>query len=204
FWFWAIEIPVCVGDPVVGLRRQRKVANRPLGGCVFGERSKPKTEGAENVLVFSLPKTTRVGVVGARLALVPMERKTHRQNQTAQNVGCVGFADACWRSSCRRAIMIYWRRNRPAVGYPPYVCRHVLAFSSNLFGAITHRGGRDARVPVLRRFAAIVVGAISATNNLDVSVPLVRRVRRTNGKKTYQLNVNRPRWHCRQLPYCAV
>ncbi|MDR1923469.1 MAG: hypothetical protein LBQ66_03750, partial [Planctomycetaceae bacterium] len=24
----------------------------------------------------------------------------------------------------------------PAVGYPPYVCRHVLAFSSNLFGSI--------------------------------------------------------------------
>ncbi|MDR1923032.1 MAG: hypothetical protein LBQ66_01560 [Planctomycetaceae bacterium] len=48
------------------------------------------------------------------------------------------------------------RRNRPAVGYPPYVCRDVLAFSSNLFGSITHRGGRDARVPVLRRFAAMV------------------------------------------------
>ncbi|MDR1925475.1 MAG: hypothetical protein LBQ66_13975 [Planctomycetaceae bacterium] len=40
------------------------------------------------------------------------------------------------------------RRNRPAVGYPPYVCQHVLAFSSNFFGTITHRGGRDARVPV--------------------------------------------------------
>ncbi|MDR1924975.1 MAG: hypothetical protein LBQ66_11445, partial [Planctomycetaceae bacterium] len=48
------------------------------------------------------------------------------------------------------------RRNRPAVGYPPYVCRHVLAFSSNLFGSITHRGGRDARVPVRCRYAAIV------------------------------------------------
>ncbi|MDR1923646.1 MAG: hypothetical protein LBQ66_04655 [Planctomycetaceae bacterium] len=31
-----------------------------------------------------------------------------------------------------------------------------MAFSSNFFGSITHRGGRDARVPVLRRFAAIV------------------------------------------------
>ncbi|MDR1923025.1 MAG: hypothetical protein LBQ66_01525 [Planctomycetaceae bacterium] len=68
FWFWVIEIPVRVGDPVVGLRR----------------------------------------------------------------------------------------RNRPAVGYPPYVYRHVLVFSSNLFGSITHRGGRDARVPVRRHFAAIV------------------------------------------------
>ncbi|MDR1923033.1 MAG: hypothetical protein LBQ66_01565 [Planctomycetaceae bacterium] len=38
------------------------------------------------------------------------------------------------------------RRNRLAVGYPPYVCRHVLAFRSNLFGSITHRGGRDASV----------------------------------------------------------
>ncbi|MDR1922993.1 MAG: hypothetical protein LBQ66_01365, partial [Planctomycetaceae bacterium] len=46
--------------------------------------------------------------------------------------------------------------DRPAVGCLPYVCRHVLAFSSNLFGSITHRGGRDARVPVPRRFAAIV------------------------------------------------
>ncbi|MDR1923736.1 MAG: hypothetical protein LBQ66_05110 [Planctomycetaceae bacterium] len=40
------------------------------------------------------------------------------------------------------------RRNRPAVGYPPCVCQHVLAFSSNFFGSITHKGGRDARVPV--------------------------------------------------------
>ncbi|MDR1924399.1 MAG: hypothetical protein LBQ66_08490, partial [Planctomycetaceae bacterium] len=39
-------------------------------------------------------------------------------------------------------------RCRPAVGCPPYVCQTVLAFSSNLFGSITHRGGRDARVPV--------------------------------------------------------
>jgi hypothetical protein len=29
-----------------------------------------------------------------------------------------------------------------------------LAFSSNFFGSITHRGGRDARVPVLRRLSA--------------------------------------------------
>jgi hypothetical protein len=28
------------------------------------------------------------------------------------------------------------------------ICQPVLAFSSNSFGSITHRGGRDARVPV--------------------------------------------------------
>ncbi|MDR1922945.1 MAG: hypothetical protein LBQ66_01120 [Planctomycetaceae bacterium] len=48
------------------------------------------------------------------------------------------------RPRCRRVR----RRNRPAVSYPPYVCQSVLAFSSNFFGSITHRGGRDARVPV--------------------------------------------------------
>ncbi|MDR1923883.1 MAG: hypothetical protein LBQ66_05880 [Planctomycetaceae bacterium] len=48
------------------------------------------------------------------------------------------------------------RRNRLAVGYPPYICQTVLAFSSNLCGSITHRGGRDARVPVPFRYAAIV------------------------------------------------
>ncbi|MDR1922766.1 MAG: hypothetical protein LBQ66_00210 [Planctomycetaceae bacterium] len=54
------------------------------------------------------------------------------------------------------------RRNRLAVGYPPYVCQHVLVFSSNLFGSITHRGGRDARVPVLRRYAANLCGITRA------------------------------------------
>ncbi|MDR1925531.1 MAG: hypothetical protein LBQ66_14255 [Planctomycetaceae bacterium] len=34
-----------------------------------------------------------------------------------------------------------------------------MAFSSNLFGSITHRGGRDARVPVRYRFAANVSAA---------------------------------------------
>ncbi|MDR1925607.1 MAG: hypothetical protein LBQ66_14635 [Planctomycetaceae bacterium] len=47
------------------------------------------------------------------------------------------------------------KHNRLAVGCPPYDHQHVLAFSSNFFGSITHRGGRDARVPVRRRFAAI-------------------------------------------------
>ncbi|MDR1924386.1 MAG: hypothetical protein LBQ66_08425 [Planctomycetaceae bacterium] len=33
-----------------------------------------------------------------------------------------------------------------------------MAFRSNLFGSIMHRGGRDARVPVRRRYAARVIG----------------------------------------------
>ncbi|MDR1923854.1 MAG: hypothetical protein LBQ66_05730 [Planctomycetaceae bacterium] len=44
--------------------------------------------------------------------------------------------------------MIHWRRNRSAVGYPPYICQPVLAFLPNSFGFLMHRGGRDARVPV--------------------------------------------------------
>ncbi|MDR1923943.1 MAG: hypothetical protein LBQ66_06180 [Planctomycetaceae bacterium] len=40
------------------------------------------------------------------------------------------------------------RRNRPAVGCPPYDHQPVLVCRSNFFGSITHRGGRDARVPV--------------------------------------------------------
>jgi hypothetical protein len=48
------------------------------------------------------------------------------------------------------------RRNRPAVGYPPYVLQNVLAFIPNSFGFLMHRGGRDVRVPVRRRFAEVV------------------------------------------------
>jgi hypothetical protein len=98
----------CVGYGMVG--------NRPLGGCVFGERSKTKTEGTENVSV----------------------KPKHPKRRVCWFCRCVN------RPRCRRVR----RRNRPAVGYPPYVYQHVLAFSSNLFGSITHRGGRDARVPV--------------------------------------------------------
>ncbi|MDR1925260.1 MAG: hypothetical protein LBQ66_12895 [Planctomycetaceae bacterium] len=49
----------------------------------------------------------------------------------------------------------YRRRNRLAVGYPPYVLQHVLAFLPNSFGFLMHRGGWDARVPVRFRFAEI-------------------------------------------------
>ncbi|MDR1925723.1 MAG: hypothetical protein LBQ66_15250 [Planctomycetaceae bacterium] len=48
------------------------------------------------------------------------------------------------------------RRNRLAVGCPPYDHQNVWAFLPNLFGFLMHLGGRDARVPVPRRFAAIV------------------------------------------------
>jgi hypothetical protein len=47
------------------------------------------------------------------------------------------------------------------------ICQHVLAFRSNFFGAITRRGGRDARVPVLRRFAASV--GCADRNGLEIS-----------------------------------
>jgi hypothetical protein len=40
------------------------------------------------------------------------------------------------------------------------VLQHVLAFLPNLFGCLTHRGGRDARVPV--RAAAAFVGYADA------------------------------------------
>jgi hypothetical protein len=68
---------------------------------------------------------------------------------------------ACWFYRCVLAIQLLAcadaiHQKSPMVGCPPYVCQTVLAFSSNLFGSITHRGGRDARVPVRRRFAAIV------------------------------------------------
>ncbi|MDR1926038.1 MAG: hypothetical protein LBQ66_16845 [Planctomycetaceae bacterium] len=74
-------------------------------------------------------------------------------------------------SHCRRAIMIYWRRNRPAVGYPPYDHQPVLAFRSNFFDAITHRGGRDARVPVRCRFAANLCGITRALTYAMIFCP---------------------------------
>ncbi|MDR1924295.1 MAG: hypothetical protein LBQ66_07970 [Planctomycetaceae bacterium] len=83
------------------------------------------------------------------------ERKTHRQNQNAIRFGCFGFTDACSAplfsacSACRK-------RNRPAVGYPPYVLQHFLAFLPYSFGILMHRAVRDARVPVGRGFAPIV------------------------------------------------
>ncbi|MDR1925613.1 MAG: hypothetical protein LBQ66_14675 [Planctomycetaceae bacterium] len=73
-----------------------------------------------------------------------MGRNTHRQNQNVQNVGRFGFTGAIWRSSCRRVadvtarrsvihltfantfsdpVVGLRRRNRPAVGYPPYVAK---------------------------------------------------------------------------------
>ncbi|MDR1925312.1 MAG: hypothetical protein LBQ66_13160 [Planctomycetaceae bacterium] len=55
-----------------------------------------------------------------------------------------------------------------------------MAFRSNLFGSITHRGGRDARVPVRRRFAAIVsyadVTAQRSVDYLTITNPFWRSV----------------------------
>ncbi|MDR1923036.1 MAG: hypothetical protein LBQ66_01580 [Planctomycetaceae bacterium] len=63
------------------------MGNRPLGGYVFGERSKPKTVGAEN-------------------ASVKPKRPTFWAIESPVRVGdpVVGLR----------------RRNRPAVGCPPY------------------------------------------------------------------------------------
>ncbi|MDR1924350.1 MAG: hypothetical protein LBQ66_08245 [Planctomycetaceae bacterium] len=73
---------------------------------------------------------------------------------------------------CFRLGFARRKRNRPAVGCPPYEHQHVLAFSSNFFGSITHRGGRDARVPVLRRFAANLCG-ITRRNRPAVGLRLM-------------------------------
>ncbi|MDR1925713.1 MAG: hypothetical protein LBQ66_15195, partial [Planctomycetaceae bacterium] len=55
------------------------------------------------------------------------------------------------------------RRNRLAVGYPPYDHQHVLAFLPNSLGFLIHRGGRDARVPVRaasRQLSALPTGTV--------------------------------------------
>ncbi|MDR1924040.1 MAG: hypothetical protein LBQ66_06670 [Planctomycetaceae bacterium] len=65
------------------------MGNRTPGGYVFGERSKPKTEGAENVLIY----------------------------QIAQNVGRFGFVDACWRSSCRLAPTLFTKKAWQSVAH---------------------------------------------------------------------------------------
>ncbi|MDR1923084.1 MAG: hypothetical protein LBQ66_01825 [Planctomycetaceae bacterium] len=43
------------------------MGNRPLGGYVFGERSKPKTEGAEYVLIYQIAQTFGVLVLPMRV-----------------------------------------------------------------------------------------------------------------------------------------
>jgi hypothetical protein len=107
FWFWAIEIPVRVGDPVVGLCRR----NRPAVGCppyVY-----------QHVLAFSSNLFGSITHRGGRDARVPVRAASRRLSACRQTVG--GVNRCVNRSRCRRAIMIHWRRNRPAVGYPPYV-----------------------------------------------------------------------------------
>jgi hypothetical protein len=147
--FWAIEIPVCVGDPVVGLRRR----NRPAVGC--------PPYVCQPVLAFSSNSFGSITHRGGRDARVPVRAASRHLSATP--TGVVWFCRCVFSSRCRRAIMIHWRRNRPAVGCPPYVCQPVLAFRSNFFGAITHRGGRDARVPVRaasRHLSATPTGAV--------------------------------------------
>ncbi|MDR1925994.1 MAG: hypothetical protein LBQ66_16620 [Planctomycetaceae bacterium] len=87
---------------------------------------------------------------GGRDARVPVPRRFAAVVGVA-DIGRFGFA-----SAYSAPVVGLCRRNRPAVGYPPYICQTVLAFSSNMSGSIKHRGGRDARVPVRRRFAAVV------------------------------------------------
>jgi hypothetical protein len=67
---------------------------------------------------------------------------------------------ACFRRAEQAENAIH--QESPAVGCPPYVCRHVLAFLPNSFGFLMHLGGRDARVPVRRRFAANLCGITRA------------------------------------------
>ncbi|MDR1923757.1 MAG: hypothetical protein LBQ66_05215 [Planctomycetaceae bacterium] len=69
--------------------------------------------------------------------------------------------------------MIYWRRNRLAVGRPPYDCQHVLVFLPNFFGFLMHRGGRDARVPVPRRFAENLCGMTRALSRANVETQCI-------------------------------
>ncbi|MDR1925553.1 MAG: hypothetical protein LBQ66_14365 [Planctomycetaceae bacterium] len=71
--------------------------------------------------------------------------------------------------------MIHWRRNRPAVGYPPYVCRHVLAFLPNSFGFLMHRGGRDARVPVRAASRLLLATPTGTVWNINTIPVLSRR-----------------------------
>jgi hypothetical protein len=97
-------------------------------------------------IVFS-SEFSAVSEMGLSLVIQHKFAASRRLSACRQTEG--GLVNRCvFRSRCRRAIMIHWRRNRPAVGCPPYVCQHVLVLRSNLFGSITHRGGRDTRVPV--------------------------------------------------------
>ncbi|MDR1926040.1 MAG: hypothetical protein LBQ66_16855 [Planctomycetaceae bacterium] len=139
--------------------RQRKVGNRPLGGCVFGERSKPKTVGAEHV--SAKPKRPKRRAVwfcrcvsrsSCRLAPTLFTKKAWQSvahltvavrfpphwdegKPRPYNVSVFWFwaieiQMRFWRSGCRRVR----RRNRLAVGYPPYVGG---AFSFRWYGEYT-------------------------------------------------------------------
>ncbi|MDR1923624.1 MAG: hypothetical protein LBQ66_04545 [Planctomycetaceae bacterium] len=149
---WCVLVlSVRVGDPVVCLRR----------------RYSPKKPGGR-LPTLHLP--TRFGVQFKLVRCYYAQRRAGRPRSSPSPLrgNCqlsptlvVCYTDACFAplfSSCFARRKHYSPRKpsgrlstlrcRLAVGCPPYVCQHVLAFRSNLFGSITHRGGRDARVPV--------------------------------------------------------
>ncbi|MDR1923872.1 MAG: hypothetical protein LBQ66_05825 [Planctomycetaceae bacterium] len=80
-----------------------------------------------------------------------MERNTHRQNQNTQNVGCVGFANAYWRSSCRIPPTPPPGGRLPTLRSP---IRFGVQFKLVWFYYAQRRAGRPRSSP--RRFAAIV------------------------------------------------
>ncbi|MDR1924393.1 MAG: hypothetical protein LBQ66_08460 [Planctomycetaceae bacterium] len=86
------------------------------------------TGGVWNINTFHTPS--------GRWQALPLQHQCFFGFADAYSAPIVGeYADAIHQESL-------------AVGCPPYVCQHVLAFSSNSFGFLMHRGGRDARVPV--------------------------------------------------------
>jgi hypothetical protein len=218
------------------------VGNRLPGGCVFGERSKTKTEGAEHASVK--PKRPKHRADWFCRCVLAIQLSACADATARRSVAHHTFTNTSWRSVqtflvllhteaggtpafqpaplrgyCRLAptqpsggrlptirlptrlgvqFKLFWfyyaqrragrprssprrfaaivglrRRNRPAVGYPPYVCRHVLAFSSNLFGAITHRGGRDARVPVRAASRLLIIAQHNHRNAFFNYLPLI-------------------------------
>jgi hypothetical protein len=72
------------------------VGNRLLGGYVFGERSKTKTEGAENVSVK--PKRPKRRVCWFWRCVLAIQLSACADVTARQSVTHLTFADAFWRS----------------------------------------------------------------------------------------------------------
>jgi hypothetical protein len=146
------------------------VGNRPLGGYVGNSRQPDRQHSSE----FLSPKTKKRWCCrgeacprpeGAGNALMiyrnevflPVESPIHFSHHWGRGQAsplqhwafwfyrCV-FRPHCFRLASLAENAIH--QEIPAVGCPPYVCRHILAFLPNSFGFLMHRGGRDARVPV--------------------------------------------------------